>query len=45
MQQRAEKQRPLPPFVEAMFNYSQVLAEAELKWIRIFIQEVEAGNV
>ena len=45
MLQRAEKQRPLPPFVEAMFNYSQVLAEAELKWIRIFIQEVEAGNV
>ncbi|MGB3702015.1 MAG: hypothetical protein WA997_12160, partial [Anaerolineales bacterium] len=45
MLQRAKKQRPLPPFVEAMFNYSQVLAEAELKWIRIFIQEVEAGNV
>jgi DNA-binding PadR family transcriptional regulator len=45
MQQRAEEQRPLPPFVEAMFDYSQVLAEAELNWVRNFIQEVEAGNV
>jgi len=42
---RAEKQRPLPPFVEAMFDYSRVLAEAELIWIRDFMQEVEAGRV
>jgi hypothetical protein len=42
---RAEEQRPLPPFVEAMFDYSQVLVEAELVWIRNFVQEVEAGNV
>lgn len=45
MQQRAEEQHPLPRFVEAMFDYSQVFAEAELNWIRNFIQEVEAGNV
>lgn len=45
MLQRAEDQSPLPPFVEAMFDYSRVLAEAELNWIRNFIQEVEAGNV
>ena len=45
MLERAEEQRPLPPFVGAMFDYSQVLAEAELNWVRNFIQEVEAGNV
>ena len=42
---RAGEQRPLPPFVEAMFDYSKILAGAELNWIRNFLQEVEAGNV
>jgi hypothetical protein len=42
---RAENQRPLPTFVEAMFDYSQTLAAAELDWIKKFINEVEAGNV
>ena len=45
VQGRAEEQQPLPSFVEAMFDYSQVLAEAELEWIRNFIGEVEAGRV
>jgi DNA-binding PadR family transcriptional regulator len=45
MRRQAEGQRPLPPFVQAMFDYSQALAEAELKWIRNFIREVEDGNV
>ena len=45
MLQQAEEQRPLPPFVEAMFDYSQALAEAELNWIRNFIGDMEAGNV
>ena len=45
MHGRAEEQQPLPSFVEAMFDYSQVLAEAELEWIRSFIGEVEAGRV
>ena len=45
MLQRAEDQSPLPLFVEAMFEYSRVLADAELNWIRNFILEVEAGNV
>lgn len=45
MRGRAEEQQHLPSFVEAMFDYSQVLAEAELKWIRNFIGEVEAGRV
>ena len=42
---RAEAQQPLPPFINAMFDYSQVLIEAELNWMQKFIQEVEAGNV
>jgi len=45
MLERAEEQHPLPPFVEAMFDYSSTMAEAELNWIRNFIQEVESGNV
>lgn len=42
---RAEDQRPLPSFVAAMFDYSQVMLAAERKWIQRFIQDVEAGNV
>lgn len=45
MLSRAEAQRPLPPFVEAMFGYSQVLLEAEIDWMNNFIKDVEAGNV
>ena len=45
VQQRAEAQRPLPPFVEAMFDYSRVMLEAERRWTRRFIQDVEAGDV
>ncbi len=43
--QRAEAQRPLPPFVQAMFDYSQSMLAAEKQWIQTFIQEVEAGDV
>jgi len=42
---RAGAQRPLPPFIEAMFDYSQAMIEAEINWMRNFIKEVEAGNV
>ena len=45
LSQRVEEQRPLTPFVAAMFEYSRTMVEAELKWMRNFIQEVEAGNV
>jgi DNA-binding transcriptional ArsR family regulator len=44
MLHRAADQQPLPAYVAAMFDYSQDLAEAELNWIRNFIQEVEQGN-
>lgn len=42
---QAEAQRPSPDFVQAMFDYSQHMLEAERQWIRRFIQEVEAGHV
>ena len=45
MLQRAEEQQPVPPVVDAMFDYSRVLMEAELKWIRNFIDEIKNGNV
>jgi len=43
--QRAEGQRPLPSFVQAMFDYSQSMLQAERRWIRRFMEEIEAGNV
>lgn len=41
---RREAQRPLPYFVDAMFDYSLALIEAEKTWIEKFIREVEAKN-
>jgi DNA-binding PadR family transcriptional regulator len=43
--QRVEEQRPLPPYVEAMFDYSRNMVGAELTWMKKFMEEVEAGNV
>lgn len=45
LSQRVEEQRPLPSFVEAMFEYSRTMAKAELNWMQYFIKEVEAGDV
>jgi DNA-binding PadR family transcriptional regulator len=39
MLNRAAEQAPLPPHVEAMFDYSQTLVEAEIGWLRKFIAE------
>ena len=43
--QKVEEQSPLPPFVEAMFDYSKSMLEAERNWMQEFIKEVEVGNV
>jgi DNA-binding PadR family transcriptional regulator len=43
--QRAEEQRPMPPFVEAMFDYSATMYEAEKKWIEKFIQQIEENEM
>lgn len=44
MHMRTEEQAPLPHFVEAMFDYSQVMAQAELNWVKNFIQQLEVQN-
>ena len=45
LREKAEEQRPLTPYVEAMFDYSQTLIAAELNWIRKFIHQVEIERV
>jgi DNA-binding PadR family transcriptional regulator len=40
--ERWEPQRPLPYFVDAMFEHSIALTEAELQWIEKLIGKVEA---
>ncbi len=42
---RVEQQSPMPGFIEAMFDYSRNLIEAEMTWIEKFITQVEAGDV
>lgn len=41
LHQKWESQRPLPYFVDAMFDYSIHMIQAELAWIRAFILQVE----
>jgi DNA-binding PadR family transcriptional regulator len=36
-----ESQKPLPYFIDAMFDYGLTLIEAELNWIEKFIERVE----
>jgi DNA-binding PadR family transcriptional regulator len=36
-----QRQRPLPYFVDAMFDYSVTLIQAELRWVTAFISQVE----
>ena len=42
---RWEAQRPLPYFVEATFTHSIALIEAELAWVKGFIEKMEVGDV
>jgi DNA-binding PadR family transcriptional regulator len=39
-----ERQQPLPPHVAAMFHYSAALADAEIKWLRTFIAELDTWD-
>jgi DNA-binding PadR family transcriptional regulator len=41
---RARSPEPLPLHVEAMFEFSLALIEAELGWVTEFIQKMEARN-
>jgi DNA-binding PadR family transcriptional regulator len=40
--ERWEGQKPLPYFVDALFDYSAARVEAELKWTAEFIEQMEA---
>jgi DNA-binding PadR family transcriptional regulator len=40
--QEQSSAHPLPPHVDAMFDYSLTLIEGELKWIEDFIQKMES---
>jgi DNA-binding PadR family transcriptional regulator len=44
VQERWDSQKPLPTFVEAMFDYSITLIEAEKGWIEKLIQRIEEGG-
>ena len=44
LQDLRETQRPLPYFVEAMFDHSLTMIEAERSWINTLIQELEIQN-
>lgn len=41
VQERRESQRPLPDFVEAMFEHSTRMIRAELAWVEEFIARME----
>ena len=42
---RRKEQQPLPYFVEAMFDHSILMIEAEKRWIKKFIQQMEVQDV
>ena len=44
IQSRVEEQRPLPPHVEAMFEYSLAMVEAEQQWVDGFLKQVKANK-
>jgi DNA-binding PadR family transcriptional regulator len=44
VQQRRASQQPVPHFVDAMFEHSITLLQAEMAWLDRFIQQVEAND-
>jgi DNA-binding PadR family transcriptional regulator len=44
VQARRSSQQPLPPFVDAMFDRTVTLIQAELEWIRRFLAELQANK-
>jgi DNA-binding PadR family transcriptional regulator len=44
VQARWDAQKPLPYFVDAMFDHGITMAEAETKWIETFITQLEAND-
>jgi DNA-binding PadR family transcriptional regulator len=44
VQSRWEEQKPLPYFVDALFDYSITMIQAEQAWIERFITEIQEGK-
>jgi DNA-binding PadR family transcriptional regulator len=44
VQGRREQQRPLPGFIDAMFEHSVALVGAELEWLEAFIERLEGED-
>lgn len=44
LQAKWDKQKPLPYFVDAMFDYSLTLMEAERAWLAKMIERIEVEN-
>jgi hypothetical protein len=44
VQTRWEAQRPLPEHVDAMFDYSITMIQAELAWIERSISQIDPGD-
>ena len=45
IENRAREQAPLPRHVEVLFEFSQVLIDAQLRWLQQFTAELQAGEV
>jgi len=45
LQERWDRQRPLPYFVDAMFDHSQTMVETELRWLDGLARRMEAEHV
>ena len=45
VQERWDAQKPLPYFVDAMFDHSITMAKTEIAWIEKLIKQVEEHNV
>ncbi|HKJ25995.1 MAG TPA: PadR family transcriptional regulator [Anaerolineales bacterium] len=43
--EQRQAQQPLPPHVDAMFDYSLTLLQAEIGWLEEFIQHVQGQQV
>jgi len=41
---RWDRQKPLPSFIDAMFDYSVTLHRAEISWVEGFITRMEEGH-
>ena len=44
MKSRWEQQKPLPYFVDTLFDHSATVMKAELEWINKFIRQLEAAH-